>query len=213
MKPPPQDGLAALDLQLRFALRRQRPDETSADVLSRRAWDDVAAGLLSPGRSVELESDELMAQQYRGNGPPSREEWSWARSVASKGVFDQFGLEARRDPSIRDHLKRVDQFSVRARQLFEDTSSLELSQANVWHEGQRWHVALALNPEWLSYSMGGSVAERPIYEYRCSIADTFPRDRFKQLCAGFIERSTLGPDFPQRRCERTASGFAFPGGQ
>ncbi len=210
VRPPARDGLAAADLELRFALRRQRPDETSADVLSRRAWEDIASGSLAPDRAGDLQPDEVAVQAYRGAAPPSRDEWAWARSVASKGVFDQVGLEARREAG-GEAPKKVDQFPIRARQVFENTSTLEVSQANVWQEGRRWRVGVALNPEWLSFAMGGALSDRPIYEYRCSVDDAFPRERFKRLCAEFIERSTLGPEFPQRRCGATVAAPGFPG--
>jgi len=150
-------------------------------------------------------------QRDLGKRGPSRDEWNWARSVASKGGFDQVGLDTRRDPALGATSNRVDTFQFRVRQLFEGKQTEESNQARVWHTGGRWQVAVALNPEWLSFEMGGRLAERPIYEYRCSAADSLARDRFKAVCADFIERSTLGPDFPQRRCERTASGLAFPG--
>lgn len=207
--PPVQNALAASDLQLGFTLRRQRPEETAADVLSRRSWEEFEGGLLRADRTTELLPDEQAVLRDRGPRGPTREEWAWARTVASKGVFDQVGLETGRDPDLARGVKRVDAFPFRVRQQFEGTRSQEANQANVWHAQRRWQVAVALNPEWLSYEMGGQLAERPIYEYRCSIADSFSRDRFKALCSAFIERSTLGPDFPQQRCERTPSGLAF----
>ncbi len=209
--PPPADRLADADLQLGFALRRQQNDETAADVLSRRSWEEVSAGLLAADGVADLLPDEAAVQRDLGKRGPSRDEWNWARSVASKGVFDQVGLDTRRDPALGATSNRVDTFQFRVRQLFEGKQTEESNQARVWHTGGRWQVAVALNPEWLSFEMGGRLAERPIYEYRCSAADSLARDRFKAVCADFIERSTLGPDFPQRRCERTASGLAFPG--
>ena len=210
--PAAGDRLAAADLELDFALRHQQPDETAADVLSRRPWDEVAAGLLtsSAKASGRLPDEEAVRREFGERGP-SRSDWTWARSVASKGVFDPIGLQARHGAAAEPAPERVDAFPFRANRLFEGSRTVEASQAHVWQAGGRWLTAVALNPEWLSFEMGGRIEERPIYEYRCSIADTFPRDRFMALCAGFIERSTLGPDFPQQRCERSASGLVLAG--
>lgn len=207
--PGAEDRLAAAGLALDFALRHQQPDETAADVLSRRPWEEVAAGLLTSAKDIARLPDEEAVRREFGERGPSRGDWTWARSVASKGVFDPIGLQTRRGFVPEAAPERVDSFTFRANRLFEASRTVEASQAHVWQAGGRWLAAVALNPEWLSFEMGGRVDERPIYEYRCSVADSFPRDRFMSLCAGFIERSTLGPDFPQQRCERTSSGLGL----
>ena len=206
--PPSGHELAAKGVVFSFRIRPHYIHELRPLMLaSYPNADRFNAMLEEPLSSLtgnELDFRNSAASLARANP----DEWKQATGVTAPGLIDGVGaVRLLVAPDL--NWKPVEAFRFRAREQGEETSGISTHRIRVWSEGRALRTQAVLNPVYRTASGGGPLTQRLVYEYGCWASMAMPAKDFISICSSYIERSTLGPDFPAASCVATADGIAF----
>ncbi|MFT4101895.1 MAG: hypothetical protein QM674_12825 [Burkholderiaceae bacterium] len=141
--------------------------------------------------------------------PTTDEEWKRTRAVVpSPGLIDGVGV-VRLHFIQNDNWKPIEPFSFRAREQGKDAATVTTEQISAWSDGVALRAQAVINPLHRSPNGGGPLADRLVYEYGCWASSEMSPAEFKSVCSAYIERSTVGPNFPAAQCVAAPEGIAF----
>ena len=206
--PPAGDDLAGKGVALSFRIRTHYLHELRPLMLvSYPDADRFNAMLDKPPSSLtgnERDFRDSAASLARANP----DEWKWATGMTKPGLIDGVGaVRLLVAPDV--DWKPVEAFRFRAREQGKKSTDISTHRIRIWSDGRALRTQAVLNPVYHSTSGGGPLTERLVYEYGCWASMTMPPQDFIAICRSYIERSTLGPDFPAGQCVAATSGIAF----
>ena len=209
MLPPSGDALALKGVVFSFRIRPHYLHELRPLMIA--AYQDAAGfNAMVKEPITALGGDELdFRSSMASHATASPDEWKRARSVASSpGLIDGVGVV--RLQVIQDvDWKPIDAFSFRAREQGEEASGVTTHRIGIWSDGKTLRTQAVLNPVYRSPTGGGSLTERLVYEYGCWASNALSTRDMASICSSFIERSTLGPEFPAASCVAAADGIDY----
>ena len=206
--PPSGHGLAAKGAAFSFRIRPHYLHELRPIVLAsypdaigfNKMLDVPLASLTGNERDFRTSAASLARADA--------DEWKRASGLTTPGLIDGVGsVQLLVKPEVE--WKPVEVFRFRAREQGESAASIATHRIRVWSDGRALRTQAVLNPVYRSASGGGSLTQRRVYEYGCWASTAMSVPDFVSICSAFIERSTLGPDFPAKRCVAAQDGIAF----
>ncbi len=208
--PPSDDALAKKGLVFSFQIRPHYVYEMRPAVMAAYPSADAFNAMVKKA-PASLSGQELdFRHSLDAAEPTNAEEWKRTRAVApSPGVIDGVGV-VRLQFIQNDNWKPIEPFSFRAReQGGKDAATIATQRISAWSDGVALRAQAVVNPLHRSPDGGGPLADRLVYEYGCWASNEMSPAEFTALCGAYIERSTVGPDFPAAHCVAAADGIAF----